>query len=62
MTDPVAGWVHDGSDKPLDMMYSSHEASVYAYWGDFYDPESGIVEYEISVDVNFQVIAIYPHR
>ena len=56
MTDPVAGWVKDGSVKPLDMEYTSKPASVWAYWSDFYDPESGIVKFEISIDVNEEVL------
>jgi hypothetical protein len=55
MTDPVAGVVHDGHERPLDMQYSSQSASVYTYWLDFYDPESGIDKYDISIDVNNQV-------
>ena len=52
MTDPVAGWVKDGPDRPVDMAYSSRPASVWTYWDGFYDPESGIINYEITVAVN----------
>ena len=30
-------------------MYSSHSSSVFTNWGDYFDPESGIVEYVVSV-------------
>ena len=55
MTDPVAGYVMDGHERPLDMMYSSRPASLWTYWGDFHDPESGIEKYQITVDVNDEV-------
>jgi hypothetical protein len=55
MTDPVAGQVLDGHERPLDLDFSSQTASVYAYWTDFHDPESGIEKYDITINVNNQV-------
>ena len=55
MTDPVAGTVKDGFERPFDMEFSSRPATVWAYWIDFYDPESGIDKFVIKVDVNSQV-------
>ena len=59
MTNPVAGIVHDGHERPLDMQYSSQPASVYAYWSDFHDPESGIEKFDVSIEVNNQVSHAY---
>ena len=54
MTDPLAGWVTDGSSRDEDLDFSSSAASIVAKWGDFVDPESGISAYEASVFVNGQ--------
>ena len=55
MTNPVAGWVKDGKDPPHDMLFSARPATLWLYWGDFFDPESGIVAYSVTVFVNGEV-------
>ena len=62
ITPPVAGIVKDGHEKPDDIQFSAHRASVYTYWLDFNDPESGIDKYDISIEVNNQVIIKLVHR
>ena len=52
ITEPLSGWVHDGQVPTEDIEYSSQAASVYSHWGDFYDPESGIDEYIVTMSVN----------
>ena len=42
ITPPVPGWVKDGRDPSIDMMYSSDSATVSATMGGFTDHESGI--------------------
>jgi len=51
LTDPNAtlAWAKDGSSPPTDMQFSSSPASVEGYYGGFFDPESHIVSYTVSV-------------
>lgn len=50
LTKPKKGMVADGM-LPMfaDLRYSSSKATVQAQWKDFYDPESGIQEYDVQV-------------
>ncbi|XP_077996024.1 uncharacterized protein LOC144449371 [Glandiceps talaboti] len=48
-TPPVEGWIKDGLDPTKDMVYSSERATVSANWDGFYDPESSMKEYTVTV-------------
>ncbi|XP_072034301.1 uncharacterized protein [Amphiura filiformis] len=51
ITPPVSGYIMDGQiENGIDMEYSSQPASVAAFWDDFYDPESSVAEYIVSVN------------
>ena len=47
ITKPIAGYVTDGLDPNVDLMYSSQAASFASHWADYYDPESGITDYKV---------------
>nr|XP_006820036.1 PREDICTED: uncharacterized protein LOC102804939 [Saccoglossus kowalevskii] len=49
VTPPTKGWVKDGLDPDNDMSFSSEVSSISANWDEFIDPESGILEYDISI-------------
>ena len=51
-TPPVPGTVADGSDVSRDINYTSETATITTSWADFYDPESGLADYTLSVFVN----------
>ncbi|XP_070573688.1 uncharacterized protein [Ptychodera flava] len=48
-TAPVEGELRDGLDPSVDMKYSSETATVSANWNGYTDPESGILQYDVSV-------------
>lgn len=52
VTPPVPGLVVDGSDITNDDNFTSEAATVTTTWDGFYDPESGIRDYAVSVRVN----------
>jgi hypothetical protein len=52
ISNPLAGWIHDGDDQESDMSFSSESAILTARWGNFSDPESGIDHYIVDVFVN----------
>ena len=55
VTPPVSGTVSDGSDVTHDVDYTSETATVTTSWADFYDLESGLADYTVSVMVNDEV-------
>ncbi|XP_070572594.1 uncharacterized protein [Ptychodera flava] len=48
-TAPVEGELRDGLDPSVDMKYSSETATVSANWNGYTDPESGILQYDVSI-------------
>ncbi|XP_070573546.1 uncharacterized protein [Ptychodera flava] len=48
-TEPVEGWIKDGLDPARDMAFGSKAASVSANWNEYFDPESNIKEYIVTV-------------
>ncbi|XP_070206105.1 uncharacterized protein [Littorina saxatilis] len=52
ITSPVSGIVSDGNDVMHDVNYTSETATVTTSWIDFYDPESGLADYTLSVTIN----------
>ena len=52
---PVPGNVSDGDDVGHDVDYTSETATVQAAWSGFQDPESGVADYTVTVEVNGQV-------
>ena len=55
VTPPIPGTVSDGSDVIHDVNYTSETATVTTSWADFYDLESGLADYTVSVMVNKEV-------
>ncbi|KAK3094096.1 hypothetical protein FSP39_024081 [Pinctada imbricata] len=55
ITPPVAGNVHDGDIRGLDISYSSETAAKSCYWGNFSDPESGITKYDVAIFINHEL-------
>ena len=51
LTNPISGFVLDGLriDEPIH--YTSNPTMVQAVWGNFSDPESGIVRYNVTIYV-----------
>ena len=54
LTKPLVGEVFDGLmtnnvPEPIDEVYSSRPATVAGQWQGFSDPESGICDFEVSV-------------
>ena len=50
LTPPVQGSIRDGLlPEPMDLEFSSKPATVAAHWEGFYDPESGIEDYQVTV-------------
>ncbi|XP_070573548.1 uncharacterized protein [Ptychodera flava] len=48
-TAPVEGWIKDGLDTERDMAFSPKAATVSANWDGYYDPESQIKEFMVTV-------------
>ena len=46
---PLTGYVRDGTDREIEVQFSSSQATVAANWGDFRDYESSISLYVVSV-------------
>ena len=59
VTEPEAGWVHDGIVREDDIDYSAEAASLYSNWGDFIDPESGKDTYTVTLTVNGEVREVF---
>ena len=59
LTEPEAGWVQDGIVRGEDITYSAEAASVYSNWGDYFDPESGIDSYTVTLSVNGEVREVF---
>lgn len=52
LTEPESGEVVDGVQTGFtDLKFSPSTAKVGAQWKGFHDPESGIQQYEVSVEV-----------
>lgn len=52
LTAPVSGEVIDGIQPGFtDLQYSPSTAKVGTQWRDYYDPESGIKQYEVQVEI-----------
>jgi hypothetical protein len=57
LTAPVSGEVIDGVQPGFtDLQYSPNTAKVGTQWRDYYDPESGIKQYEVQVEIARLVI------
>ena len=52
ITDPIKGWVIDGSNANNDMDYSKETAYFGCAWGNFSDAESGINHFIVTVIAN----------
>ena len=52
MTDPISGWVIDGSSANSDIDYSHESAILESVWGNFSDAESGIDHFIVIVIIN----------
>ena len=61
LTDPVGGFVKDGLSVLMNLNYISNPKSVQAVWGNFSDPESGIVQYNVTV-YSAQVLKYLPTK
>ena len=59
ITEPEAGWVNDGIVRDEDITYSAEAASLYSNWGDYFDPESGIDTYKVTLSVNGEVREVF---
>ena len=51
LTNPIGGYVIDGLEIDGVIYYTSNPTMVQAVWGNFSDPESGIVEYNVTIYV-----------
>jgi len=59
LTAPVSGEVVDGIQPGFtDLQYSPSTAKVGTQWRDYYDPESGIKQYEVQVKIARSVIIL----
>jgi hypothetical protein len=59
LTAPVSGEVVDGVQPGFtDLQYSPSTAKVGTQWRDYYDPESGIKQYEVQVEIARLVIIL----
>ena len=59
LTAPVSGEVIDGVQPGFtDLQYSPNTAKVGTQWRDYYDPESGIKQYEVQVEIARLVIIL----
>ena len=52
ITDPLSGWVIDGSKTNSDVDYSKESTFVESMWGNFSDSESGIDHFIVTVLIN----------